>query len=114
MAVEGWRAGGQGQVLASTVQCREPKTGQHKVQLSSKTKHFAHLGMINLWPNVHSPLCKVSQQYAVNRVAAGTAGNYVFTLLPYQFRLYRQQNPSDTQLQNHPKLLRLRERQYLM
>ena len=26
--------------------CREPKTGQQKVQLSSQTKHFAHLGMI--------------------------------------------------------------------
>ena len=35
------------QVLYS-VQCREPKTGQQKVQLSSKTKHFSHLGMINL------------------------------------------------------------------
>ena len=38
--------------------CREPKTGQQKVQLSSKTKHFANLGMIrilfcfiNLWGN---------------------------------------------------------------
>ena len=41
----GRRAGsGDGQV-----QCREPKTGQQKVQLSSKTKHFAHLGMIYLF-----------------------------------------------------------------
>ena len=31
------------------IQCREPKTGQPNVQLSSKTKHFALLGMINLW-----------------------------------------------------------------
>ena len=31
------------------VQCREPKTIQQKVQLSSKTNHFAHLGMIYLW-----------------------------------------------------------------
>ena len=26
--------------------CRDPKTGQQKVQLSSKTKHFAHLGIL--------------------------------------------------------------------
>ena len=44
-AVERCQADRKGQVL---VQCREPKTGQQKVQLSSKTKHFAHLGMINL------------------------------------------------------------------
>ena len=36
-------------VRCRRVQCREPKTGQQNVQLSSKTKHFAHLGMINLW-----------------------------------------------------------------
>ena len=32
-------------ICASTVQCRVTKTGQQKVQLSSKTKHFAHLGI---------------------------------------------------------------------
>ena len=37
-----------GRVRCSHVQCREPKTGQQNVQLSSKTKYFAHLGMINL------------------------------------------------------------------
>ena len=36
-----------GQVLAS-IQCREPKAEQQKVQLSSETKHVDHLGMINL------------------------------------------------------------------
>ena len=30
----------------STVQCREPKTGQQKVQLSSRTKNFAHPGIL--------------------------------------------------------------------
>ena len=44
--VERCQAGGQGPVLAST----RPRahTGQQKVQLSSKTEHFAHLGMTNL------------------------------------------------------------------
>ena len=28
------------------VQCREPKTGQQKVQFSNKTKHFACLGIL--------------------------------------------------------------------
>ena len=45
----GRRAGsGVGKYILYSVQCREPKTGQQKVQLSSKTKHFSHLGMINL------------------------------------------------------------------
>ena len=38
------------------VQCREPKTGQQKVQLSRKTKYFAHLG-INL--SMGSRLCSL-------------------------------------------------------
>ena len=45
------QAGGQGHGVGKycTVHCREPKTGQQKVQLSSKTKQFAHQGMIYLW-----------------------------------------------------------------
>ena len=31
------------------VQCREPKTGQQKVQLSWKTKHFAHLSILIIY-----------------------------------------------------------------
>ena len=45
MAVEGCRAGGQGQVLASTCNAESPKQDSKKVQLSRKTKHFAHLGI---------------------------------------------------------------------
>ena len=45
MAVEGCQAGGQGQVLASTCSAEIPKQDSKKVQLSRKTKHFAHLGI---------------------------------------------------------------------
>ena len=31
------------------VQCREPKTGQQKVQFSNKTKHFACLGILFIY-----------------------------------------------------------------
>ena len=44
--VQRCQAGGQGQVLASTMPRAQKKAA--KVQLSRKTKHFAHLGMINL------------------------------------------------------------------
>ena len=40
----GWRAGSTVSVYAQ-VQCREPKTGQQKVQSSRKTKYFAYLGI---------------------------------------------------------------------
>ena len=42
---EAWPAGW---VTYARVQCREPKTGQKKVQLKSKTKHFAHLGNFSM------------------------------------------------------------------
>ena len=43
----GRQAGSTVSVYAQ-VQCREPKTGQQKVQFSRKTKSFVNLGMINL------------------------------------------------------------------
>ena len=43
---DAWPAG---RVRCWQVQCREPKTGQQKIHLSRKTKHFSHLGMIYLW-----------------------------------------------------------------
>ena len=39
-------AGGQGQVLASTVPCQEPKTGSKMLNSITKTIHFAHLGIL--------------------------------------------------------------------
>ena len=40
------RRAGSGVGIYSDTHCQEPKTGQQKVQLKSKTKHFAHLGML--------------------------------------------------------------------
>ena len=34
-------------------QCREPKTGQQKVQLSWKTKHVAHLGILFIYGDTY-------------------------------------------------------------
>ena len=39
------RRAGSTVTVCARVQCREPKTGQHKVQFSRKTKYFAHLGI---------------------------------------------------------------------
>ena len=44
----GWRSGSTVAVYAR-VHCREPKTGQQKVQISSKTKHFANLGLLFIY-----------------------------------------------------------------
>ena len=38
-----------GRVRCWQEQSQEPKSGQQKVQLSSKTKHFAHLGMLFIY-----------------------------------------------------------------
>ena len=38
-----------GRQAGGLVQCREPKTGQQKVQLSSKTEQFAHLGVLFIY-----------------------------------------------------------------
>ena len=47
LTVERWSdARSAGRVRCWQVLCGEPITGQQKVQLSSKTKHFAHLGML--------------------------------------------------------------------
>ena len=32
-----------------TVQCQELKTGQQKIQLFTKTSHFAHLGILFIY-----------------------------------------------------------------
>ena len=51
--VKGCQAGGLGHLLKymriARVQCREYKTGQQKVQLSRKRKHFAHLGILFIY-----------------------------------------------------------------
>ena len=57
LTVQVWSNARQvGRVRCLQVQCREPKTGQQKVQLPSKTKHFAHMGVIIYAP--HPPIFK--------------------------------------------------------
>ena len=43
------RRAGTSVAVYARVQCREPKTGKRKVQFSSKTKHFAHLGILFMY-----------------------------------------------------------------
>ena len=58
-AVERCQAGGQGQVLARTM--LRAQTGQQKVQLSIKTKNFAHLGMLFIYVCVINEGLKVEK-----------------------------------------------------
>ena len=64
----GRRAGSPVAVYAR-VQCQEPKTGQQKVQLSWKTKQFAHLAVLLIYalspeeaPSIQSPVLPLLQQ----------------------------------------------------
>ena len=43
-----------GRVRCWQAQCREPNTGLLKVQLASKTEHFAHLGILFIYDCSHS------------------------------------------------------------
>ena len=43
------RRAGTSVAVYARVQCREPKTGKRKVQFSSKTKHFAHQGILFMY-----------------------------------------------------------------
>ena len=44
---------GRRAAVYARVQCREPKTGQQKVQLSWKTKHVAHLGILFIYGDTY-------------------------------------------------------------
>ena len=56
-----------GRVRCWQVKCREAKTGQQEVPLSSKTNHLAHLGIINIW-HVHTHNVNLCVLYAITHV----------------------------------------------
>ena len=70
-AIPGRRAGsGVGKYCTYYVYNAQNRTGQQKIQLSNKKKHFAHLGMINLylrhlapkgWGGIFRPLATFKQ-----------------------------------------------------
>ena len=47
--VEECQASELSHLLQYVRECQEPKTGQQKIQLSWKTKHFAHLGLLFIY-----------------------------------------------------------------
>ena len=89
----GRQAGSTVSVYAQ-VQCREPKTGQQKVQFSRKTKSFVNMGMINLFlyhtrqPSqikifgLHPWLCHTTDKTLSSRRGSRASENFYHTRQP--------------------------------